>query len=55
MIVEYNICHDEEIKDLFVELQEYIASIDEEGFNVLTTNYREEYLKKTIKEIEEHN
>ena len=55
MVVEYNSCYDEDIKDLFVELQEYIASIDKEGFNILTPNYREEYFIKTLKEIEEHN
>ena len=52
MLIEYKDCYDEEIKDLLVELQEYIASIDKEGFNILTPNYREEYFNKTLKEIE---
>ncbi len=55
MVVENNGRHDEEIKDLFVELQEFIASIDKEGFNILTPNFREEYFEKTKKEIEQHN
>ena len=55
MVIEYSDCHDEDIKDLFVELQEYIASIDKEGFNILTPNFREEYFNKTLKEIKEHN
>ena len=55
MIVEYDDCYNEEIKDLFVELQEYIASIDKEKFNILTPNYREEYFNKTLNEIKEHN
>ena len=54
MVIEYSDCHDEDIKDLFVELQEYIASIDKEGFNILTPNFREEYFNKTLKEIKEH-
>ena len=55
MVVEYNCRYDKEIKDLFVELQEYIASIDKEGFNIVTANYGEEYFKKTFQEIEKHN
>ena len=54
MVIEYSDCHDEDIKDLFVELQEYIASIDKEGFNILTPNFREEYFNKTLKEIKKH-
>ena len=47
MIIEYNEIYDEQIKDLLVELQEHIVDIDEEGYNILTNEYREEYLKKT--------
>lgn len=55
MIIEYDKKYNEEVKDLFVQLQEYIASIDKEGFNVLTPGFGDEYLKKTLKEMKKHN
>ena len=55
MVVEYDNKFDEEIKDLLVELQEYIVSIDKEGYNILTENYREEYFKKTMEKIRNNN
>ena len=45
MIIEYSSQYDEDVKDLLVELQYYIASIDKEKYNILTENYREEYSK----------
>ena len=54
MIIEYNEIYDEQIKDLLVELQEHIVDIDEEGYNILTNEYREEYLKKTMEEIKKY-
>ncbi len=55
MIVEYNEKYIEEVKDLFVELQEYIASIDKEGYNIVTSEYREKNYIDEMKEIEEKN
>ena len=55
MIVEYNKQYDEDIKDLLVELQEYIVSIDKEKYNIITDEYREEYFKKTKDEIKKYN
>ncbi len=55
MVIEYSSQYDEEIKDLFVELQEYIASIDKEKYNIITEEYREKYFKKTIEEIKKYN
>lgn len=55
MIVEYDSKYDEQIKDLLVELQEYIVKIDKEGFNIITDEYREKYFQKTLDEIKEHN
>lgn len=46
---EYNNQYDKEVKDLFVELQEYIASIDMEKYTIITEYYREEYFKKLWK------
>lgn len=51
MIIEYDQKYDEEIKDLLVELQEHIQSIDIEGYNILTEEYREVYFLKVLNEI----
>ncbi len=55
MIIDYDSQYDEEVKDLLVELQEYIVNIDKEKYNILTENYREEYFKKTMSEIKKYN
>lgn len=54
MITEYDFKYDEEIKDLLVELQEYIVAIDKEKYNIITPEYRELYFAKTIEEIKDH-
>ena len=51
MIIEYNEKYKEEVKDLLVELQEYIASIDKEKYNIITKEYRDKYFNKTMDEI----
>lgn len=50
-IVDYDKKYDEEIKDLLVELQEHIANIDREKYNILTSEYREKYFNKTMEEV----
>ena len=54
MIIEYEDKYKEEVKDLFVELQSYIASIDKEKYNVLTPEYREKGFEENIKEINQY-
>lgn len=54
-IIEYDPKYDEDIKDLFVELQEYIASIDREKYNILTDEYRETNFSENMQEIEENS
>lgn len=54
-IVKYDSKYDEDIKDLLVELQEYIVFIDREKYNIITQEYREEAFKKNMKEIKENN
>ena len=54
MIIEYEDKYKEEVKDLFVELQGYIASIDKEKYNVLTPEYREKGFEENIKEINQY-
>jgi len=51
MIVEYCSIYDEEIKDLLVELQQYLSDIDKEGYNIVGDDYREKYFEKTMEEI----
>lgn len=55
MIIEYNKQYDEQIKDLLVELQEHIVSIDKEKYNIITNEYRDMYFKKTMNEIDKCN
>lgn len=54
MIIEYNKEYNEEIKSLLEELQIYIASIDEEGYNVVTKEYKEKYFDKTMEEVNKY-
>lgn len=55
MIIEYESKYDEEVKNLFVELQEHIVQIDKEHYNVVGNNCRQEYFNKTIEEIARYN
>lgn len=54
-IIEYNSKYDEQIKTLLVELQEYIAQIDKEGYNIITEYFKELYFQKTMEEINSCN
>lgn len=49
-IVEFNETYAEQVKDLLVELQEYIVAIDDWHLNILTPKLREMYFEKTINE-----
>lgn len=55
MIVEYSSEYDEQIKELLVELQEYLVNIDKEGYNVVGDGYKEKYFEKTMEEIKTNN
>ena len=50
-IIDYSNQYDEDIKDLLVELQEYIVEIDKEKYNILTDEYREKYFNKTMNKV----
>ena len=43
-IIEYDSKYEEDAKDLLVELEEYIVSIDEDELDQVGERYREEYL-----------
>lgn len=53
-IINYSNKYNESIKDLLVELQEYIAEIDKEKYNILTNEYREKYFEKTMNEVNKY-
>lgn len=55
MIIDYEDKYEEDVKDLLVELQEYLAEIDDEKYNIITNEYREEYFKKTLEEVNKYN
>ena len=55
MIVEYNTKYDEQIKDLLVELQQYLSDIDKEGYNIVEDDYREKYFEKTMEKVKKCN
>lgn len=54
-IVEYNETYAEAVKDLLVELQTYLASLDKRGVLVLKDNYREGYFAYVTEEVQKHN
>ena len=49
-IIEFKKEYTEQVKDLLVELQNYIVQIDDWHLNIITPKYREMYFKKTIME-----
>lgn len=53
-IINYSNKYNEQIKDLLVELQEYIAEIDKEKYNILTNEYREKYFEKKMNEVNKY-
>jgi len=54
MIINYDRKYIEDVKNLLVELQEYIVSIDKEKYNIITPQYREKYIKEVFKAMDEH-
>ena len=50
-IIEYEEISQEEVKELLEELQEYMISVDKEGYSTITKDYKEKYFEKIIKEV----
>ena len=50
-IVEYSDEYAEAVKDLFVDLQSYLAGLDKRGVIVLKDNYREDYFRYVLEEL----
>ena len=51
MIVEYDSKYDEQIKDLLVELQNYLIDIDNWHTQIITPEYREKYFKMDMEKV----
>lgn len=54
-ILEYNEKYLEDVKDLLVELEEYIISIDEDELDELHPEYREKMAKLDLEEVKNNN
>ena len=55
MIIEYDSKYDEQIKDLLVQLQQYLADMDKEGYNIVGDGYRDKYFEQTLEEVKKCN
>ena len=51
-IIKYNKKYENDVKDLLVQLQEYIALIDDWHLNIMTPLYREVYFKSTLEQCQ---
>ena len=51
MIVEYDSKYDEQIKDLLVELQNYLIDIDDWHTQIMLPEYREKYFKMDMEKV----
>ena len=51
MIVEYDSKYDEQIKDLLVELQNYLIDIDDWHTQIMLPEYREKYFKMDMDKV----
>ena len=54
-IIEYEPKYLEDIRDLLVELEEYVISIDKDNLDQLHPNYREKMAVLDLEEIEKNN
>lgn len=54
-IMEYNSIYDEQIKDLLVDLQNYLIDIDDWHTQILSDNYCEKYFKMNLELVKRLN
>lgn len=54
-IIEYNPKYDNQIKDLLVELQNYLVDIDDWHTQVMKPEYRESYFKMDMDNVKNQN
>lgn len=55
MIIEYEDKYLEDVRDLLVELEEYIVSIDEDNLDIVSDDYREKMALVDLEEIKNNN
>ena len=55
MIVEYNEKYNEQIKELLVELQNYLIDIDDWHTQVMVQEYKEKYFEMDMKKVKMQN
>ncbi len=55
MIIDYKPEYAEDMKNLLEELQHYIASIDKEKHNIVSSDFKDYYFKETMDEVEKNN
>ena len=53
-IIEYNNKYREDVKNLLVELEEYIVSIDEDHLDTVGKDYREKMIDIDLKEVNDN-
>lgn len=55
MIIEYEDKYLEDVRDLLVELEEYIVSIDEDNLDIVSAAYREKMALVDLEKIKNNN
>lgn len=55
MIIEYEDKYIEQVRDLLVELEEYIVSIDKDELDIVGEEYREKYILNLLNEVNTNN
>ena len=54
-IIEYEDKYLEDVRNLLVELEEYIVSIDKDNLDIVHPDYREKMAIRDLKEVKENN
>lgn len=54
-IIEYKEEYQKEVKELLQELQDYIAKIDKEGYNIVTPKYKDYYFQSVIEKLNKYD
>ena len=54
-IIEYKDKYLEDVRNLLVELEEYIVSIDKDNLDIVHPDYREKMAIRDLKEVKENN
>lgn len=54
-IKKYSKKYEEQIKDLLVELQEYVVQIDKYDLNIISSEYRGKYFDNLVKDCKNNN